>query len=287
MCKVACVTKVTDQNRDYVWILMTKLGEIMSRANNDGLGYAAFDKSGNIFGERWLFNRLAFRDFSKMKDVPLDKVHMFYNFFGEKVLRDEANGIILHTRMATCEKGLKNVHPFVDDLDKPTVATIHNGIISNHNTFTKKYSTCDSEVLVHLYKQYDAANHFSKIQSFFPDLNGWMTVLNLTKDENGNKFIDGYTDNGRLESYYIPQLDVHVYSTSGYDIEEACTYLGLKFTTKTKFKANTAFRIDINTNKFTHTKILTSRPHNVIDASGQSFSDFNWHEWINGSYKGD
>jgi len=167
MCKIAAVSGVTDKNRESVWEFMTRLAELMSVANSDGLGYAAFDKSGNIFGERWLVNHHAF-------DADAKTNQFTYNSFGDNIKKNEAISIILHTRMATCEKGLKNVHPFIDTLTvNPNIALIHNGVIHNHKKLTKKFSTCDSEVVLHEYDYNDVQNDPKNLDGVFKKLKGW------------------------------------------------------------------------------------------------------------------
>lgn len=247
MCRIAGVTKINDDNRDSVWLFMQILGEAMSVGNSDGLGYAAFDKSKKLFGERWLFNKTAFSDLSKMRGLDAKKANNIYSFFGDKVLRDEAQSIILHTRMATCGRGIQNTHPFVNDLDNPTNAIIHNGIIYNDNAFKKKFSTCDSEVLTHLYDDHDVNGDLSNLNNFTGLLEGWYTVLNLSTNKAGRMVMDLYTDNGRLSSYYIPELDVRVYSTSAQDIQQTAAYLGLSIEDLQVMEANTAQRIDVLT----------------------------------------
>lgn len=247
MCKVAGVTHITDKNRDDVWVFMQVLGDIMTPGNNDGLGYAAFDKSGKLFGERWLVNKTAFTDMSMVfKGLTADKMNKIYSFLGDTVKRHEAQAIILHTRAATCGKNIENTHPFVDNEDNPEVAIIHNGIIHNHDAFKKKYSTCDSEVLAHLYADNKVQETIKNLKEFTPDLGGWYTVLNLAT-ANGKMVMDVYTDNGRLESYYIPALETRVYSSRGEDIKEAAQFLGLEVRQHMRTKSDTAFRVDVLT----------------------------------------
>lgn len=260
MCKIAGVTKITDKNRDHVWAFMIALGDIMSRTQRDGLGYAAFDKSGNLFGERWLENKLAFTDFSMNKKLTPAKIEKVYNFFGDKVLRDEAQAIILHARMATCGRGIANTHPFTDNLEKPRTAIIHNGIIANDDEFEKKFSTCDSEVLVHLYEKYKVSENLAGIKKVVKELVGWFTVLNLSTDAQGRLVMDIYTDAPRLNSYYVKELDTRVYSTSAYDIEEAAAQLEFTISDRETVKSNMAYRIDVLTGELLEeTKILTAR----------------------------
>jgi hypothetical protein len=247
MCKISAIAKVNDENRDNAWAMLIALGDIMSRTQRDGLGYAAFDKSGNIFGERWLENKLAFTDFSVNKKLTPARIEKIYNFFGEKVVRDEAQAIILHARMATCGRGIANTHPFVDNVEKPRTAIIHNGIIANDDEHEKKFSTCDSEVLVHLYEKYKVSEVLENIKKVTAELIGWYTVLNLSKDSGGKMVMDIYTDAPRLNSYYVKELDTRVYSTVAYDIEEAASILGFTISDLQRVRGNMAYRIDVLT----------------------------------------
>lgn len=247
MCKIASVPKVTDKNRDDVWLFMMTLGDLMSSHNKDGLGYAAFNKNGDLFGERWLVNKTAFTDMSQVKNLTADKMNKVYNFFGDKVLRDEAQAIILHTRMATCEYGLRNVHPFINDIDNPKTAIIHNGMIGNDSALTKKYSTCDSEVIVHLYEDMKVSSKFENIKDVMTGLFGWFTVLALSKDDDGQMVMDAFTDSPRLASYYIPELETRVYSTQAGDIAKAAKMLGMTCKDLFTMSPYTAHRISVLT----------------------------------------
>lgn len=247
MCKIAGIAKVNDENRDNVWAMMICIGDIMSRSQRDGLGYAAFDKSGNLFGERWLENKLAFTDFSFNNKMTPSKIEKVYNFFGDKVIRAEAQAIIFHTRMATCGRGLVNTHPFIDNLEKPRTAIIHNGIIANDDEHEKKFSTCDSEVLVHLYEKFKVSEKLDNIKKVASELIGWFTVMNLTTDPAGRMIMDIYTDAPRLTSYFVKELDTRIYATSGMDIEEAAEILGFAISDREMIKANTAYRFDVLT----------------------------------------
>lgn len=248
MCKVAGVTKITDKNREDVWIFMMYLGQLMSKWNNDGLGYAAFDKKGNLFGEKWLENEHAFGDLSKfVPNLTAEKAQSLYSFFGDQVKRQEAQAIILHTRAATCEMGIKNTHPFVDNLENPSMAIIHNGVIMNHAKLEKKYSTCDSEVIVHLYNEQNIPNNFKAMNEVTQRLIGWYTVLALSKTSEGQMIMDIFTDGPRLNSFFIPELDTRVYSTSAQDILQAAKDFNFKVKDGKAFKANMAQRVDVLT----------------------------------------
>lgn len=247
MCKVAGVTKVTDKNRNDVWVFMQLLGELMSPGNDDGLGYAAITSKGKIFGERWLINQTAFKDLTQIKGINAAKLEKIYAYFGDKVARDDAQAIILHTRAATCGKGIENTHPFIDDQDDPNVAIIHNGMIYNHMDFSKKYSTCDSEVIAHLYKEAKMNTDLSKLNDFSKKMEGWYTVLALTNDNTGKMVMDAFSDSGRLGSYFIPELDTRVWSTQADDVMRVAKTLGLSAIQPLQIKEDTAFRLDVLT----------------------------------------
>lgn len=274
MCKVAGVTKITDANRNDVWIFIQLLGELMSKGNDDGLGYAAFDKQGNIFGEKWLLNQTAFKDLTQSKGINSTKLDMIYNFFGDKVLKNEAQAIILHTRAATCAKGIKNTHPFIDNVDKPSVAIIHNGMIYNDHEFTHKYSTCDSEIIAHLYQEHKVGSDISNLNVFSPKMKGWFTVLALSKDDTGKMVMDGFSDSGRLGSYFIKELNTRIYSTYADDVYRIAKQLGFTPVDSEKMDQDTAFRIDVLTgNIMEHIKIQ-SAPLVTVDISNHM-----WDEW--------
>jgi hypothetical protein len=278
MCKVAGVTKINNKNRDEVWLFMQILGDYMSIGNDHGLGYAAFDGDGKLFGERWLHNNTAFTDLSQTKGINAEKMANIYSFFGDKVLRDDARAIILHTRFATCGRGIANTHPFIDDLDNPTVATIHNGVISNDDQFEKKYSTCDSEVLVHLYKKWSVNKDIKLLNKFAGDLSGWYTVLNLATDANKKPVMDIYTMNGRLTSYYIPALDVRVFATEARNIQATAEFMNLELTEPKDILKHRAYRVDVVSGEITHrVQLVKPKEPRFVYAEG-SFEDFDFRE---------
>lgn len=258
MCKVAGIANVNDSNRQDAWLFMMILGEYMSKWNEDGLGYAAFDKSGNLFGERWLINKTAFCDLNDIQNIPAPLIKSMYSSFGQ-VNKSEAQAIILHTRAATCERGIHNAHPFVNDIVNPTSAIIHNGMISNDHMFVKKYSTCDSEVIVHLYDQLKVSENLENVKQVMRELIGWFTVLALTKDPENRLVMDIFTDAPRLHSYHIKELDTRVYSTDWNHIELTAREFGMTCVEYMGFKANTAHRIDVLTGKMIQTMKTTGK----------------------------
>lgn len=280
MCKVAAATNITDKNRDDVWVFMELLGQLMTPGNNSGLGYAAVDKAGKIFGEKWIVNESAFRDLTKIPGITSEKMAKVYGFFGDKVEKDQAQAIILHTRAATqgaiC---VANTHPFINDEDSPSVAIIHNGWVHNDTEFTRKYSTCDSEVLAHLYEENKVNEDLSNLNKFTKLIDGWYTVLALSKEPNGRLIMDAYTDNGRLGSYFIKELDTRIWSSQSYDVWNIAKALGLTAVDEQKMRADTAMRIDVLTGEqiaFTKIESKTSVPISIYP-NPTSF----WDDWEN------
>lgn len=273
MCKVAMVSKITEKNRDDVWVFMQLLGQVISAGNNDGLGYAAIDKNGKIFGEKWLINETAFQDLSRIKDINSSKMERIYNCFGDEVKRDDAQAIILHTRAATCGRCIQNTHPFVDDNADPTVAIIHNGMIYNEKQFPRKYSTCDSEVLAHLYKSNDVAADLGNLNKFTKELEGWYTVLCLSKTPSGKLVMDAFTDNGRLGSFYIKELDTRIWSSWSHDVKNVANSLGLTAVDEMDLKAETALRIDVMTGKPIVHQLIKTLDRNLTPKYGPSMWD--------------
>lgn len=279
MCKVAAVTKITDKNREDVWVFMQLLGQLMSPGNNSGLGYAALDKAGKIFGEKWVINESAFRDLTKVPGVDAEKIGRVYGFFGDKVERDEAQAIILHTRAATqgsiC---VKNTHPFIDDEASPTVAVIHNGWVHNDKLFTRKYSTCDSEVLAHLYYENKVNADLGNLNKFIPKIDGWFTCLSLGLDADKKMVMDAFTDNGRLASYFIQELDTRIWSSEGHDVYQIAKALGLTPVEPQKMERDTAFRINVATGEeMAHVKLEASTAVPVRYEPEASY----WEGWGN------
>lgn len=287
MCKVAGVAGVTDENRDDVWLLMIALGDLMSRGNNDGIGYAAFDKNDRIFGERWLINNTWFRDLSRDKRIKPTMLQSIYNFFGEKVNRDQAKSIILHTRASTNVVCMENTHPFVDDIDHPTTALIHNGVIWNEDQFKKLFSTCDSEVILTEYLKAKGSHNSLNINDFTQKLEGWFTCLVLAKDPSGMPIVDAFTDNGRLASFWFPKLKVRVYSSEASDIKRAADILGLKTEKQQKMESKTFFRMNANTGEiFQEGELKVMKRGGITHATG-NFNDPEFmHNFLHGKIGG-
>lgn len=270
------VAKITDKNRSDVWVFMQLLGQLMTPGNNCGLGYASINSKGKISGEKWVVNESAFQDLSRIKGINAEKMSKIYGFFGDKVDREDAQAIILHTRAATqgavC---VANTHPFIDDEDSPSAAIIHNGWVHNDKEFTRKYSTCDSEVLAHLYNENKVSEDLGNLNKFTKLLEGWFTVVALSKEPNGRLIMDAFTDNGRLGSYFIKELDTRIWSSQSWDVLQIAKGLGLTAVDEQTLYKDTAVRFDVlSGEKIAHAKLKTK----PVTYEG------NWEGWENISF---
>jgi hypothetical protein len=209
------------------------IGELMSVANRDGLGYAAVDKDGNLFGERWLRNQ----DFYRLSSKRAAKIEkMFekalksgitnqvteYTKFGE-VKRENTVAMILHTRMATSARGMNNTHPFVYE----DTALIHNGVISNEKEFDLKVSTCDSEAILQSYLKNKVGESPTAVQVMAKELVGYYACGVFSRDSEGIRILDVFAgNNSDLNMTYIHELDTWVFASLKLHLEEACKKLG-------------------------------------------------------------
>jgi predicted glutamine amidotransferase len=253
MCKVLIIPAIKDNKRKETNSFISVMGELMSKHNTDGLGYAAIDKDGNLFSERW-FNNHHFQyrptadDTNGVDDKKIKSDAVFnmwgkaiksfggkearlftsptsqnYNKFGEGNFEKHARAITLHTRMATCDKTLANVHPFID---KDT-SVIHNGVINNSKQFDLKLSTCDSESILISYLNAGVSSALDKIKDMTERLYGYYACGVFARDAAGVRILDVFKGNhANLSLAFIFELDTYILTTSEYDIKEACEALG-------------------------------------------------------------
>jgi len=270
MCRLLIMSGLDPKKKELNWKFIHAMGEIMSEGNEDGLGYTAVDKKGNMFGERWLYNWQAFEnrnkftnppkkehekfsglkkmvgDFLTLEDEPEITPHEKYNTFG--TLTDEITAITLHTRMATSAKGLINTHPFVD-LDKDT-SLVHNGVIWNHSKEDQIRSTCDSERLLNKYLEHEVMKVPSDIQNMIDELRGYFAVGMFSRDAEGKRILDVFKSRADLSGAIIKELGCLVMSTKLDNIKQAARALGLTVVAKgEKVKEDTLIRFDATTGK--------------------------------------
>jgi hypothetical protein len=234
---------------DAVWELVYEMAEVMSSGSDtDGLGYTAMDSEGNLFGERWLKNKEAFKTRQVASPVTLDDVvgieqkykgmlkrgkepvvkNVKYNTFGDHN-PDDLVAITLHTRFATSGKGFENTHPFVNNGE---VSLIHNGIIHTPDSSKMKMSTCDSEVILTDYvdmqvdKSLDGLDKFT--MSITKNVNSYFACA-LMSNRQGNILDIMRCGTASLSAAYIKELDIVMFSTLEHHIATACKSLSLTY----------------------------------------------------------
>lgn len=257
MCKIAAVAGIKKKKIEETWSFLELLATNMSTYNSDGLGYAAIDREGKMFGEKWLINKNAFRDpystktMKRIWDDLVGRVSMLetYSFFGEKVNRPDASAVILHARAATIGNlCIDNTHPFFDDPANPRMAFIHNGGIRNHQFLTKKYSQCDSETILWQYIKEDVQKNPHNIQQVADALSGWYAGA-LLNNKTEKPYLDIFTDGTSLHVSYIEELGVFVYSTSHSDLLEVAGMLDYNPSLVAKVEEGSLIRLEAATGK--------------------------------------
>lgn len=248
----------------------------MTYGDKDGVGFAAMGQEG-LWGERWMEPTEAWTVDSrepltdkdkelknKYKGVYQDETK--YNDFG-LANPNNTTAVIYHSRAATCEKTLENVHPFV----RGETALIHNGIIRNHDTLKKLYSTCDSEVILNQYVDMDVTNNIEKIKEMAPTLTGSYGCAVLTIDKDKRRIMDIFRDISSLYMMHVKELDAVVYCTSQDIIKETCKQLGWTYGHSFKIKEDVLIRIDAVTGDLiTTTEFKTFIPYVSQYASERS-----------------
>ncbi len=246
----------------------------MTAIDRDGVGFAAMSKTG-IWGERWFDPATAWSKESRKTHtkrdeelekkykgaIQLDKNH---NSFGaEHAFKDDTTAVIYHSRMATCEKNLDNVHPFV----RENTALIHNGVIANHEEFEKVVSTCDSEAILSQYQKLDVTHKPDAIETVAQSLSGSYACAVLTVDKDKKRYLDLFRNRNMVWAVFVDQLDTLVFCTSDDIIKAACKELGWTTSASFKFADDKLLRFDCDTGEVVHYK-------------GYSF----FHKWNNQNY---
>lgn len=280
MCKVFAMPGIKKSKQKEAKKLFEKMGPIMSKSpDNDGIGYAAITKKGEIYGEKWL----NVDDFMKIHENPLppeptkadnfmgafykDVVKDYkeekgekdqvYDWFGNplnKDLHDDTVAVILHARKTTIgHNSIENTHPFFEAGDeehcKSDVALIHNGTIRNHANFTKKYSTCDSEILMHMYNDYALAYSPESVSLIAKDVIGEYAVCVLSNAYDMDKdeckpVLDVFKAYKDLYCAYVNELETVVFCTSDTMLKNGAKEAGLTLEHIHKLKDGYLLRID-------------------------------------------
>lgn len=295
MCKILIMPGIKDEVKDQAWEFIKEMSKQMSSPHSpesDGIGYAAIDNDGKLFGERWFNNKEAFKHqnaygseindmlMKKFKILNMEKV---YNNFG--TFNPNIKSVTLHSRSATNAKTLKNTHPFVEDY----TSVIHNGVIYNDDKLTKKYSTCDSEVILHEYVKHNVRNKIFKIKKLINKLEGYYAMGIFSRMENGTPILDIVKDStAKLEAYFVKELDMLVYATPRFNtstVEEACKVLGFEILSKFEVKSNKMQRHNALTGEVLGLESFKAK--DFKRAKTTETTTYGGHRWNGGYYSGD
>ncbi len=272
MCKIMAVSGIKKNKHTQVQKLMKAMAVLMSKHDEDGVGYAGITKEGKIYGEKWLHKEDAFVA-NKSRDVDTKASEMMelfneagefekapemattYESFGGKNSKKETVAYIMHARKATTgAKTINNTHPFVvlNDKNDPDTALIHNGGIVNHEDLTKKSSECDSEVILHEYLDHAMYHNPSAITDIAKRLAGQYAVGVLSSMWDNNTLIpvmDIFKSNKPLYAAYVKDLETVVFCTDDTMLKKGVEECGMKIGSMMKIKDGFLLRFNAITGK--------------------------------------
>jgi hypothetical protein len=245
------------QNSDKVRTFIRAANEYMSATDTDGIGYAAITDKNELVGERWRNPDDAFtvktidpnevNKLAEIQDCILKYEANDYNSFGAEKF-DQANmrAIIYHSRFATCDKTLQNLHPFVQD----DIALIHNGVIHKPYPYQLTQSTCDSETILQGYIANNVKDDTLKMQYLSEKLSGYFALGIFAKTSQGNWILDIVKDNmASLDVMFVKELNTLVYCTDASIIADTCETLGWEISAEYSLQPNSLIRYDVTSGK--------------------------------------
>jgi hypothetical protein len=262
---------IKKQHQAKVKEIVVKMSEVFARVDEDGFGYAAITSQGKIYGEKWLKKADVFnlheqpaidplaqkiQDFfgpaAGKSDLVVGTTENKYASFGDRSPEavDDTVAMIFHARKKTFgEKTIENCHPFVElnDANAPDTAVIHNGSIVNHLSLTKKYSTCDSETILHEYLKQVTYYNPQSIQKIASTLIGEYTVGVLSSIEENNSvtpILDIFKSNKELYGCYVKDIETYLFTTSDWQLKAVLTEMKLDYVGVTEIKDGFLLRIN-------------------------------------------
>ena len=284
MCKIMMLAGVKQSKVSLAWKWAIAAAPFLAESDKDGFGYAAVG-NGHLWGERWVNPKDAFRNrtartrserYTRAQFGSAVDLEETYNRFGRS-MSDRVQAIMLHSRYATCAKGIQNTHPFVhlDDASKvPTVALIHNGVISNSAKLQNKTSTCDSECILNEYGDSNVPRLPANIQDMADLLEGYYACGVLA--HNGEEHILDVFKSVRASLYvaFVPKLGTHVF----------CTTEEILRSTAKKAKMRLSSIAHVNAGHLIRLSVKTGRVLSVteFDDEGDTVSPYAY----GGNYKG-
>ncbi len=225
--------------------------EIMAETERDGFGFATLGIEGNawgIHGAKWVDPADAWTPPEKkiapytheLSDIIVGKGRESAKIqVGIQRLRPRA--LLAHGRFATCGISLSNTHPFIDARNKTVL--VHNGVISNHETLEKKFSSCDSEAILTAYIKEDIAITPERIQTMVDKLNGSFACGVMAFD--GFQWVVDIFKNSQCSLYvaYFPRIGCFVFTTKDTTLQKAAKRAKLRHGPIVEVQSNTFLRL--------------------------------------------
>jgi glutamine phosphoribosylpyrophosphate amidotransferase len=205
MCKILTILDIENKEKAEKFIELSI--PIISKSDNDGLGVMRLGEN-KIYIQKWLEIPSKLETSNNLVSSYLKALQI--ESYEKGVKPSHLDAIAIHARQATCGINIENTHPFYEN----GTALIHNGIIRNVNLTDNKISTCDSEVLLRRYIDYDIKNSkdlITDINKMLESINGYYAAVIF----NTNGIVDIFCDNmATLSLAKIHSLGIVIATTS-------------------------------------------------------------------------
>lgn len=258
MCKLLLMTGIQDGLLALEF--MKLMAKPMSFGNRDGIGYTGVKPNGELFSQRFRYNE-HFMDIGSVmtpeisealkpfeSHLPAGALDPNYAQHGTPDF-SEVKTLTMHTRMATCEKSLVNVHPFIDQ----DISLVHNGIIRNYDKLgLNKLSTCDSEAALQTYINQDVATAPSLAKKWLDLLEGSWAFGVLAKNQFGNRILDVVKGTSSLYFLEVPGLG-KIFTTNDDDAKGVLREMNIDIPVAKSVEWNSMYRFDAITGELLET----------------------------------
>lgn len=202
MCKIFAVSGLTPKTAPNAMALLRAATPALTEHDKDGFGYAVYTPdTDSVFVERWLQPSAAWKIRSKMnpwhglRGVLRPSNRGSYASFGPEP-EGSPSILIAHSRMATCNVSLANVHPFVVKDNGATLALIHNGVVGRLGLSQEGSDNCDSMGILNAYKEERVHDNPDAIRDVVQRLNGSFACAVIGKLPNEPAYLDIFRNSG-------------------------------------------------------------------------------------------
>lgn len=269
------VAGIKRQHQERVKKLSSEFLKAAAAHDDDGFGYAAITRGGQIYGEKWLRKEDVFQLHSQPKppasndlvkdllgeaakpliEAPTEKVYDAFGATRTKEVLQDTVAVVVHARKKTTGlKTIENCHPFfsAEEGNNPATALIHNGSIMNHYNLTKKTSTCDSEVILHEYLKEAMSYNPWAMPLLAKTLVGQYAVGVLTSaqtDRGVQPVLDIFKSAKDLHCAFVKEIDTYVFCTLPGLLAKACAEVGLTPVGISEVRDGYLIRLDAITGK--------------------------------------